>query len=45
MMDFWTFYGIVLPAIIGILYIAMRYHEWYLARNIRQRREQRHPGE
>ncbi len=45
-MDFWTFYGIVLPAIIGIFgYIAMRYHEWYLARNIRQRREQRHPGE
>jgi hypothetical protein len=44
-MDFWTFYGVVLPATIVVLaYIAMRLHEWDLDRKLRERRRQ-HPGE
>jgi hypothetical protein len=44
-MDFWTFYGVVLPAIIAILaVIAYFLHEWDLDRKIRKRNEQ-HPGE
>lgn len=44
-MDFWTFYGYVLPAIImagGV--VAYLLHEWDLDRKIRKRRQQ-HPGE
>ncbi|SFB63431.1 hypothetical protein SAMN03159496_06246 [Rhizobium sp. NFR07] len=43
-MDFWTFYGYVLPAIImvGAVFLYLL-HEWDLDRKIRRR--QQHPGE
>jgi uncharacterized membrane protein YcjF (UPF0283 family) len=45
MMDFWTFYGVVLPAFIIVMAGAIHLlHEWRMDRKIRKRQNQ-HPGE